>query len=804
MSLLKAALLSSLALTVATPPALARDREAAKLYRFQIPAETVSSALLDLALQSQVSLGGEVTQCRGRSVAVYGRLDLSQALNRVLSKSGCQFRLLDSQTVIINRNNTVPIPAQSVKVQPQLAADFSIGELVVTAGRRGELPGRTPQSITALSGRQLGEQGISDLSGLAGQVAGMTVTNLGPGRDKVLLRGMSDGPFTGLTQSTVGLYVDNIPVTYNAADPDLKMVDIDRVEIMRGPQGTLYGGGSVGGVIRIVTRKPDLDEVAGAAAVSASLTQGGNLNTDLELTGNLPVIPGRLAVRGSVYRENASGYVDDIRLGIGAVNHLRREGIRLAARAAIDENWTLSGSGIHQTIRSADTQYYSPALGPFRRARAVREPHDNNFDEISLAIEGQGSWGRVVGSAATLSHHFETRYDASPKLSQFPGGGGTGTLDDAKDIDILVAEIVYASPQDARLRWLLGGFGSTGTTTQDVALERLSPSVGKLYSEARDDKIQEFAVYGEVTYDLTDRLTAVAGARWFTFDFEADSRIVQGAAERRFKASGNASGVSPKLALRYQHNPNLLFYALASQGYRAGGFNTAGLIGQSFDGTGGAPARQFSADQLWNYELGLKATLFENRVRLRMAGFVADWRDIQTDQFLDSGLSYAANVGDGTNTGLELEATWKPASRWTLSTALLVGEPQVTQRNPDFPALSDAGLPGVARASASAAAAYERRVGDNMSLNIHANLIYVGTSNLTFDAGKGSKMGDYFAGRISAGLESERWSLSVFIDNPANSRANTFAFGGPFYIGQEAAVTPLRPRTVGSKLAMKF
>ena len=91
-----------------------------------------------------------------------------------------------------------------------------------------------------------------------------------------------------------------------------------------------------------------------------------------------------------------------------------------------------------------------------------------------------------------------------------------------------------------------------------------------------------------------------------------------------------------------------------------------------------------------------------------------------------------------------------------------------------------------------------------MTLNIHANLIYVGTSNLTFDAGKGSKMGDYFAGRISAGLESERWSLSVFIDNPANSRANTFAFGGPFYIGQEAAVTPLRPRTVGSKLAMKF
>jgi iron complex outermembrane receptor protein len=795
--------LSGLIALGAAAPAMAQASSPPQARRFEIPKAPPMEALLEFALQAGVSLGGDLKACGGPVVGLSGRYSLSQALSRLLAASGCSFRFADATTIVIRRS---PSPAQSAATPRRTAAapDIVIGELVVTSGGRADLPGRTPYAITAISSERLEAVGVVDLSAVADQVAGMTVTNFGPGRDKILLRGMSDGAFTGLTQSTVGLYVDHVPVTYNAPDPDLKLVDVEQVEILRGPQGSLYGAGSIGGIVRIVTRQPDLDRRSGGLTLGASFTQSGGLNHELVVTANLPLAPGRLAVRGSAYREDADGYLDDVNLGLKKVNRLRRDGYRVAARLALGPDWALTGGAIHQSINTADTQYGAVNLGPLKRANGVREPHDNDFDERYATLEGQGAWGRLVASSASLSHHLDSRYDASSALPEFAGGSGVAALDDSKDIDLIVNEVVFTSRPAARMRWLVGGFWSEGDSTLDTVLERRTPSPARLYGERRRDKLSERAVYGEGSYDLTDTLTLVAGLRWFRFNFDTASVVSQQGGERRFNGRGHTAGLSPKIAVRYQPDDRFLVYGQISQGYRAGGFNTAGPIAQVFDEGAGQPDHEFDSDEFWNYEVGTKLTLLNDRLRMRVAVFFADWRNIQTDQFLPSGLSYAVNVGDGMNRGVEVEAAWRLAEQWELRLAGLIDDPQLTRRNPAFQSSSDAGLPGVAAASASLAVGYHRRLTDNVMLRLDAQAAYVGTSHLTFDAGSQYQMGDYVSGHLYAAVETRRWTATAFVDNPLDSRANTFAFGNPFRLGHEVAITPQRPRTAGIRLQYRF
>ncbi|MDQ8027585.1 MAG: TonB-dependent receptor plug domain-containing protein, partial [Brevundimonas sp.] len=252
---------------LAAAPAEARPDQRLNLH---IPPQRIEGALFDLALQGRFSLGGDLSACRGATHGLTGAMTLEQALDRLLAGSGCRATITRSGAVIIRRAEPAPAPNRRPPPTPapapapdpdpdpvELDVASELTDVIVTAERRPDSPQGAALPVTALSGEQIDTAGAIDAHGLSALVAGMTVTNLGSGRNKILLRGMSDGAFTGQTQSTVGLYLNQVPITYNAPDPDLKLVDIDRVEILRGPQGALYGTGAIGGVVRIVTRRPD-------------------------------------------------------------------------------------------------------------------------------------------------------------------------------------------------------------------------------------------------------------------------------------------------------------------------------------------------------------------------------------------------------------------------------------------------------------------------------------------------------------------------------------------------------------------
>lgn len=767
--------------------------------RLQIAAKPVHAALIDFALQAELSLGGDLEACRGQAPALAGRFSVKTALDRLLAGSGCGYQQPDSRTVIIQR---LAPPVRTVKAAP-VSTPLGLGEVVITAQRYPNLPGRTPYAISVVSGGALEREAITSLYDLTGQVAGMTVTNLGPGRDKVLLRGLSDGAFTGQTQSMVALYLDDVPITYSAPDPDLRLADVERVEIMRGPQGTLYGGGALGGVMRIATRKPDLDRYQASVLAGVGWTQGGGRNDEVEATANLPLIQGRAALRAVAYRETQAGYVTNATLGLRHANASSRAGVRASLRAALTPSWTMTLGLTHQSINNKDTQYGLRRLGPKERDNAVREPHDNDFDHVSLTLAGEGDWGRVTGSVSQLSHHFDSRYDASSVATLYGLAAAPAAFDEDKGIDLTVAEVTYATPGEHRLHGLVGAFASTGSIRLATSLHALPVGSAPAYAERRRDKINEIALYGEVTFDATPRLSATAGLRWFDFGFDTTSLVNQAVGQRATGSSADAAGFSPKFLVSYDARPGLLFYGQAAEGYRPGGFNTAGRIGQVFDAPE-TPPRRYKADELWNYELGVKMRAFDDRLQGRAAVFYATWESVQSDQYLADGAAYTANIGNGANRGFEAEAAFRVSERLDLRAAALLNDPEVTKLNLAFSSRKDASLPGVARASASLGFDYHRDLAWGPTLRLQGQASYVGPSYLTFDADQGHEMGEYLGMRAVASLTTSGWALAATLDNPLNGHANSFSFGNPFLITREQIVTPPRPRTLSLRLTARF
>jgi iron complex outermembrane receptor protein len=351
------------------------------------------------------------------------------------------------------------------------------------------------------------------------------------------------------------------------------------------------------------------------------------------------------------------------------------------------------------------------------------------------------------------------------------------------------------------LRWLLGGFVSYTSEMDAAFLVAIHPQKSRAIYR-RSDELSEGAVYGELAYDFTPRITATLGARLFATrvdtsagDFEIAQIPIAPLDERL-----TDRGVAPKVRISFAATPDVVIYAQLQEGYRAGGFNIPPGAG------GGAPekvAAQFRPDHLWSYEVGVGLPLFNHHLNLRGAIFHANWFGLQTDQRLASGLPMTVNIGDGSNTGIEGEAVWRPDDHLQVRANLLLEDPQITRAADVFPARRDIGLPGVPYDMGAAEVRYRWRIGA-YEAETSAQFSYVGRSYLTFDGGLGNAMGGYASGRVAGALRSQTWRVTAYVDNVADERGNTFAYGNPLSRARATQATPQRPRTVGLGLARSF
>jgi iron complex outermembrane receptor protein len=794
------------------PVALAAN---APVYQFRIPAKSVSEALIDFAIQSNLSIGGTAS-CAGRTAGLNGAFTIDDGLTKLLSGANCRFRRVAFDAVRIQ-----PIPAAAppiaatgtlllpVRTAPVFVAPV-LQEVVVNATKRAAAADQLPYALSALNQQDLRVAGATDIEDIAGQLASLSTTNLGPGRDKILLRGLSDGVFTGRTQSTVGIYLDDVPITYNAPDPDLHLGDLDAIEVLRGPQGTLYGGGSMSGIYRIVTRKAELDQFSASIRAGGGLTLGGGASGQEEGMINLPLPGHKAAVRALVYQDVDGGYISDLNLHQSNVDRSVRTGMRGSLQINLDQSWTLTTGFAFQAIRSNDTQYISPSLGRLHRANEVRESSSNDFWQAVQTIAKTTGWGDLRSTTSFVRHKFATRSDASTALPLFGANiSNVGSYDEPSNIDMLVEDAVWTSPSVGRLQWLGGVFGSLTRQTTNAFVRANNPSGAPsqvLYQEFRTDNLNEAAAYGEATYSLTNALQATVGARAFYTNVNTNSEVSDPQTNRMrlFNDSNPAGGLSPKFSLSYRLPRNQLLYLSIEEGHRAGGFNTGGLLGANFSANASQPGlhRRFNSDALWNIELGAKLAFLHDRLRLRSALFYNVWRDIQTDQFLNSGLSYTANAGDGKNLGFETEAEMQITRAWSMKVNVLVDQPLLTNPSPGFTA--GVHLPGVPDLLAGGRTDYQFPLPMGLTGVVSADARYVGRSQLTFNPSITAPMGGYVLARLSAQIIGDRWRLAAFISNPTNASGNTFSYGNPFNFQQVREVTPQRPRSVRLLLSADF
>ncbi len=756
-----------------------------------IPAAPLPQQLAALAIHTDISIGGlDPAKCVGQTVAVRGNFAPGPALQKLLMHTNCVATAAGQRTWRLAFRPTKPEPKPAFPI-PMPVARESEGEVMVVINRRPQQANAAASALSVVPSSVI-ESGAYDIAQLASHVPGMAVTNLGPGRDKILLRGLSDSVLTGRTQSLVGLYLDDTPLTYNAPDPDLLLVDMARVEVLKGPQGALYGQGSMSGAVRLVTNKPQLDAFAAGVDAGIGLSQRGQPSDRVSAVLNLPLLHNVFGARLVAYDENSGGFIKDPLAGPRATNTTRRVGGRVELLGKIGA-FSLTGTVFGQDLKSNNSQYVTGNGGPFMRTTPVAEPHDNILEDGTLGLDGPTPLGTLKVTLNHLHHHVLSGYDAQP-LAQVISVPNSGAVyyDEEQNISLDTQEISLISPSRQKVRWLTGLF-------RGVSEEHFTPHLidlftqRTLYNEDRIDRLVDTALFGEVAWDVAPKWTLTTGLRYALDRHETESQINH-VRLTNYKAFGDINGIinqdrlSYTASLRFQPTPQLLWYLQAGNGYRTGGFNTTTLAQTAIPSA-------YRGDALDSLETGWRYHTPHDQVRLTVALFHEYWRNIQSDQLRSTGLPITVNVGNGTNTGVEVEGDWKVTPVLALHAVAQVNDPRLTRPGPLYALDQNAGMPYIAKRSFSLSSVWDQPWRGH-TLENSAIMSYRSQSPLNYGPLRDVRMNGYATLDLSSAFILTSLRYEARLDNATDSNSNSFAYGNPFTLGGSTQVTPLRPRTL--------
>jgi len=587
-----------------------------------------------------------------------------------------------------------------------------IDEIVVTATKRSARIQDVPFSVAAKTGEEIARAGARGIEDLALGFAGMSVQNLGPGQSQVAMRGVSAGQIVrdqpGVKEQ-VGIYMDDSVVSLSLFTPDFDLFDLNRVEVLRGPQGTLYGAGSVGGTVRYITNRPELERDYGLVEAELNSIADGDSGWHLKGMANVPISESS-ALRLVGYTTEYGGYIDALSEQ-GArdddVNTGTRTGVRLSLLWDVIDRVSLLPRLIHQRVEADGfnrEEVFNLFANPHTSTRPAirlgdREQYlllGEEFEDETTLFDFKLSAGFDRFDLTSVSSFLRRKLLASRDASALVGSVTVdlgfphehvaipSNLRDTTELDQFTQEIHLASANESRLRWLIGAFYSD--LKRDYAQRLPTPgydavvdaalgagaSAGSMngylltdspYNSDLPYDISQIAVFGEASYALTDRFELTLGGRWY--DWEEERRFYSGGLFSNSDLqtdSTDASGFSPRLLASYRFSEQLTWNAQAARGFRPGGVNdplNASLCtGSDLANFGGF--QTYDDETIWNYETGLKSE-WGNGVRLNAAIFHAEIDNLQAT--LDAGSCSSRisfNVEEAHATGMEIELTLTP------------------------------------------------------------------------------------------------------------------------------------------------
>lgn len=728
----------------------------------------------------------------------------------------------------------------------------SLEVIEVTATRRSGSIQAAPLNITALDADVMKDQNISELADVARWVPGLTITDQG-GRSgsPIIVRGLntnSSGPSSD--GGTVATYINEIPVSV-----DMRLVDVERVEVLIGPQGTLYGAGTLGGAIRYMLKEPELDFISGEVFGDVFQTQeSDSVGGETGFIFNLPLIEDKLAVRTSLNIYEDPGFIDyaytvrepgvsitdpdwtnldavnsnlkNVKDANGETTTTGRISLRYKANESFEgtlnyfyQKQDTEGRSIVHHNSLNENNGLNDRIGKYESAYRFEEPREKEDQLLSLELKADLGFAELVSATGISQFEADGQRDQTDLLirldygyEEFPSFSAfTRELD---EVDTFTQELRLVSQSDSDLSWIVGGFYNK--TDTDASSREFTPGFDQFavdnfggaqlrpdsleYLEITGSKVTESALFGEVGYQVTDKLDITIGARFYeydveskaAFDFPLANTLYEGAAPDEISVNfeeneAGDNGNLFKFNAKYQFTDSVMAYATISEGFRIGGSN--GLVPcptplpeDQQTGCGTPDEMLYDADTTTNYELGFKSTWMRSQLHFNAALFNVDWDNAQIAGATTVGqLPYLSNAGSANAKGIEIATRAILSDSFTAYATYAYTKAELTS---DAPYLFNADgtngakdgdrLPGSPEHQFSMGINYQTDVLNDKTLDINYGL--TAQSDVISKVGlrdNGEALPGYSLSNISAKLTADAWSTTLYVDNLFNKYAVT-------------------------------
>lgn len=729
-------------------------------------------------------------------------------------------------------------------------SNFLLEEVLVTASKRSgaESVQGLPQAIQAMGGDKLEILGATQFDQWAGQISGLNFEDDGPGDKDYVIRGVNSD-----LGGTVGVYYDEAVVTGKFTQNggghqlDIKLHDMERIEVLKGPQGTLYGASSMSGTIRQITNKPNLEALEANVDVEIANTKhADDLSFVTSGMFNLPIVEDVLGIRAVVWEHDKAGYIDNIRLGLDEINNEEVSGGRFHVSWNASENLNFLLSYTQQDLESDGRSRFTPkgevypgdpsplgslpmsAITPtrdYQNAEYARTPWDEETDILGLTVNWDVEFGTFTATYNQMDRDINYSFDSTPILIGF-AVPVPAVSQQTEERELSSAEIRFASNFDGAVNFVVGVFhqeedldfgigvvtidgngNPTGPLTaldsDDFYLNGGNSIFGRTFAE----EIEADSYFGEVHVELSEQWELNLGGRWFESEAKTDSREIhpfvgfQGRARVFQKRSIDDSKFSGKVNITWKATDDDLYYLTWSQGFRQGGVNSTIVLDPSVVIPDG-----FDSDELTNIELGFKTLWLDETLIFNGAIYRTVWEDMQVEDSL-SGFSFTDNIGETNIDGVEFDLIWKATENFELG---LGGAFIDTELQEDEPLSVGIGrglegdeLPMVPEFTGYAFAQYVQSLNNGLEAFYYASVNYRGGTQTELNVANPyyHVIDSYTTMNLSASLIAEKWKITAFINNVTDEE-------GPVDINENLdnalSYIPLTPRTFGVRANYSF
>ena len=665
----------------------------------------------------------------------------------------------------------------------------TLDEVIVTASKRPEALREVANSVTAFSGEQLTDLGAQSFQDYLSRAPGVIFESSTPGVANVTIRGIGTATtYPDQGQGTTGIYLNDIPLTdpgFAVSVPDLDVFDVQRVEVLKGPQGTLFGSATLGGAVNYILNPVSLTKYDAIAQVSGFHTQSSS-DTGYTAKGaaNIPLIDDVLGIRLTAIKRSDPGYLDNIGTGGRDTNTHDVEAARINALWKVSSSVKVDLFTFYDRSTNGDGFYAFPALG--NRVRDTLIPEKVSFTTRISNLKLDADLGFATLTASVADSHKSQNYAGD--LSPFYGAPTTTV--GVATTHSQMAEVRLTSPGNQRFDWLVGAYYGWFDENYPSPTYQDGADVFDFNAAYRSN---ESAVFAEGTYRFNSQWRATVGGR--SYDIRVRTNIVQGepdvpdTPEEANTGWQKGSGFSPKASLTFEPNSMVMSYALVSKGFRMGGVNLVAPL------SGFATPATYGSDHLVNYELGLRLTSPDRTLEFDTTAFFIDWSNIQLRLNRPEGFAYVANAGVAHSKGLENSLSWKPFTGLTLQAGLTYLEAALAEslnlgNGTTLP--NGAVLPGASKWSTSETAEYRFR--GRFSPHVLLSHRYLSTAHGDFSPEL--PVGNYHIVDLRGGIDVGQWGITAFVNNIGDRRGVTAAA----FFGEQLTDFYVMPRTIGLQL----